>query len=201
MIRIAIFASGNGSNAENIIRYFSKNHEIKPVIVLSNKKEAFVHQRAQQLGIPSYTFSKMEFDDGTLVLKKLREYCVDFVVLAGFLLKISQPLLDAFPNKMVNIHPALLPKFGGKGMYGNHVHRAVIEARERESGITIHYVNEHYDEGNIIFQASCEVLPNDTPDDVAQKVSELEFTWFPKVIEEVVMLHQSLTTSHNTASL
>jgi phosphoribosylglycinamide formyltransferase-1 len=187
MIRIAIFASGNGSNAENITRYFLKNNNMKPVIFISNKKEAFIHERARNLGVPSCSFSKSEFDEGTPIVKKLREYQVDFVILAGFLLKISQPILDAFPDRIVNIHPALLPKFGGKGMYGGHVHRAVVEARERESGITIHYVNEHYDEGDIIFQASCPVLPSDTPDDVARKVQELEYEFFPRVIEGVCL--------------
>jgi phosphoribosylglycinamide formyltransferase-1 len=186
MKRIAIFASGNGSNAENIARYFDNHEEMKPVIFISNKKEAYLHERAKKLGIPSYTFSKNEFDEGTPVIEKLRKYTVDFVVLAGFLLKISQPILDAFPDEIVNIHPALLPKFGGKGMYGSHVHRAVVEAGERESGITIHYVNEHYDEGNIIFQASCEILSSDTADDVARKVGELEYRHFPRVIEEVL---------------
>ena len=188
MIRIAIFASGNGSNAENIIQYFSDHTHIKTALIVSNKAEAFVHIRAQNLNIPSYTFSKNEFDEGTPVVEKLREYNVDFVVLAGFLLKISQPLLDAFHDKMINIHPALLPKFGGKGMYGHHVHCAVVEAGEQESGITIHYVNENYDEGNIIFQALCPVLPSDSADDVARKVGELEMEWFPKVIEEALKL-------------
>ena len=187
MTRIAIFASGNGTNAENIIRYFADNNKIKPVIVVSNRKEAFVHQRAKNLGIPSCVFSRNEFEEGTIIVEKLREYRVDFVVLAGFLLKISQPLLDAFPNRMVNIHPALLPKFGGKGMYGSHVHRAVVEASERESGITIHYVNENYDEGAVIFQASCKVLPNDTPDNVAQKVQELECEYYAAVVERVIL--------------
>jgi len=186
MIRLAIFASGNGGNAENITRYFSENPEIKPVIFVSNKKEAFVHERARNLGIPSYTFSKNEFDEGTPVVQKLREYEIDFVVLAGFLLKISQPILDALPDRIVNIHPALLPKFGGRGMYGNHVHRAVVEAGERESGITIHYVNENYDEGNIIFQAKCEILASDTSENVARKVSELEHRHFPRIIEKIV---------------
>ena len=188
MKHIAIFASGNGSNAENIVRFFDGNKDVNPVVFISNKKEAFVHTRAQKLGIPSYTFSKNEFDEGTPIVTLLRRYEVDFVVLAGFLLKISQPILDAFPDKIVNIHPALLPKFGGKGMYGSHVHRAVVEAGERESGITIHYVNENYDEGNVIFQASCPVLPSDTADDVAKKVSELEYLHFPKIIEEVISL-------------
>jgi phosphoribosylglycinamide formyltransferase-1 len=186
IIRLAIFASGNGGNAENITRYFFENNDIKPVIILSNKKEAFVHERARDLGIPSFTFSKNEFDEGTKIVSILHEYEVDFVVLAGFLLKISQPILDAFPDKIVNIHPALLPKFGGKGMYGSYVHRAVVEAGERESGITIHYVNENYDEGGVIFQASCEVLASDTGDDVGRKVSELEYAYYPRVIEKVL---------------
>jgi phosphoribosylglycinamide formyltransferase-1 len=186
MARIAIFASGNGSNAENISRYFMGNNSVKPVLFVSNKKEAYIHERAKNLGIPSCSFTKNEFDEGVPIVKKLREYEVDFVVLAGFLLKISKPVLDAFPNRMVNIHPALLPKFGGKGMYGNRVHQAVVEAGERESGITIHYVNENYDEGNIIFQASCPVLSSDTADDVARKVHELEYAHFPVIIEKVI---------------
>ena len=187
MIRLAIFSSGNGSNAENICHYFSQHSHIQPVVIISNKQEAFVHERARKLNIPSYTFTKKEFDEGRSILDKLQQYNVDFVVLAGFLLKISQSLLDAFPNKMVNIHPALLPKYGGKGMYGDHVHRAVVEAGEKESGITIHYVNENYDEGAVIFQASCKVLPTDQATDVARKVGELEYAHFPRVIEEMIL--------------
>lgn len=186
MKRIAIFASGSGSNAENIVRYFSGNDEIEISLILSNKKEAFVHERAKKLGIPSYTFSKTEFDEADLILETLQQYEIDFIVLAGFLLKVPRPILEAFPNRIINIHPALLPKYGGKGMYGDRVHRAVIDAGEKESGISIHYVNEHYDEGNIIFQATCEVLPSDSPDDIAQKVHQLEYNYFPEVIEKII---------------
>jgi len=186
MIRIAIFASGSGSNAENIAEYFRDHADIQVALILSNNPGAYVHERAKKLGIPSYTFSKAAFDEGSAVLHILREYQTDFIVLAGFLLKVSQPLLDAFPRRIVNIHPALLPKYGGKGMYGDRVHRAVVEAGERESGITIHYVNENYDEGDIIFQARCEVIPGETPEDVARKVHELEYAHFPVVIDALL---------------
>ncbi|HHU97217.1 MAG TPA: phosphoribosylglycinamide formyltransferase [Petrimonas sp.] len=187
MINLAIFASGNGSNAENITRYFSGNRRIRVVLILSNRKEAFVHTRAQALGIPSRSFCKVEFEGGGPVLDALQAYSVDFIILAGFLLKVSPPILEAYPDRILNIHPALLPKHGGKGMYGDRVHRAVVDAGDTESGITIHYVNEHYDEGAILFQARCQVLPTDSADDVAQKVHELEYLHFPKVIEAAVL--------------
>jgi phosphoribosylglycinamide formyltransferase-1 len=186
MIRIAIFASGSGSNAENIAKYFRDHADIQVALILSNNPGAYVHERAKKLGIPSYTFSKAVFDEGSAVLNILREYKTDFIVLAGFLLKVSQPLLDAFPGRIVNIHPALLPKYGGKGLYGDRVHRAVVEAGEKETGITIHYVNENYDEGDIIFQARCEVIPGETPEDVARKVHELEYAHFPVVIDALL---------------
>ncbi len=187
MNKIAIFASGSGTNAENIARYFAKNPHIEVSLLISNNKDAFVLERAKKLCIPAYTFSKAEIDDATLVLQTLREYEINFIVLAGFLLKVPQLILEAFPNKIVNIHPALLPKYGGKGMYGDHVHRAVVAAGETLSGITIHYINERYDEGDIIFQASCQVLPTDSPDEVAQKVHQLEYDHFPKVIEKIIL--------------
>ncbi len=187
MINLAIFASGNGSNAENIIRYFLKSERIRVALILSNREDAFVHTRAQALGVPSRSFRKAEFDEGKSVLDALQAYSVDFIVLAGFLLKVSPPILEAYPDRILNIHPALLPKHGGKGMYGDRVHRAVIDAGDTESGITIHYVNEHYDEGTILFQARCEVLSTDSADDVARKVHELEYLHFPKVIEEAVL--------------
>lgn len=186
MTNIALFASGSGSNAENIIRYFLGKEEISFPLILSNKKEAYVHERARGLGIPSFTFSKAEFDEGTTIVDMLRSYDIDYIVLAGFLLKVSQPLLDAYPGKIINIHPALLPKFGGRGMYGDRVHQAVVEAGETESGITIHYIDEHYDKGDIIFQATCRVLPGDTPEEVARKVHALEYACFPKVIEAII---------------
>ncbi len=185
MKRIAIFASGSGSNAENIINYFNSDRDVEVTLILSNKADAFVHDRAKRLQIPSYTYNKKEFDAGVLPLKLLKEYNIDFIVLAGFLLKVPQILIDAFPNRIVNIHPALLPKYGGKGMYGDRVHQAVVDAGEVESGITIHYVNENYDEGAIIFQAKCEVASNDTADAVAEKVHKLEYEHFPRVIEEI----------------
>lgn len=186
MTRIVLFASGSGSNAENIAHYFSGNSAISVPLIISNKRDAYVHERARRLGIPSFTFSKAEFDEGSVVIDTLRTYEINFIVLAGFLLKVSQPLLDAYPGRIINIHPALLPKFGGKGMYGDRVHQAVVEAGETESGITIHYIDEHYDEGDIIFQATCEVLPEDTPEEVARKVHALEYAFFPEVIEKVI---------------
>ena len=191
---VAILASGSGSNAENIIQYFKalkalKGHKgIKDIcfpVIVSNKENAYVHERAKKLGVPSYTFCRADFESGK-VLEFLKEQQIDFIVLAGFLLKIPENLLQAYPNKIINIHPALLPKFGGKGMYGSHVHEAVVAAKEKESGITIHYVNGNYDEGQIIFQAKCEVLPTDTPDDVAKKVHALEYEFFPQVIERIL---------------
>lgn len=182
-VRIAIFASGSGSNAENIIKYFSHSKNFVFPVILSNNQDAFIHQRAKELKIPSVTVPKNEFSEGLKVLEILREYQIDCIVLAGFLLRVPQSIIDAFPNKIINIHPALLPKFGGKGMYGDKVHKAVIEAGESHSGITIHYVNENYDEGSIIFQAKCEVESTDTPESLAKKVHALEYEHFPKVIE------------------
>jgi phosphoribosylglycinamide formyltransferase-1 len=143
-----------------------------------------VHERAKKLGILSYVFKKSDFENGE-VLKFLQERSIDFIVLAGFLLKIPENLLKSYPNRIINIHPALLPKFGGQGMYGSHVHEAVVATGEKETGITIHYVNENYDEGRIIFQARCPVFPTDSPDDVAARVHALEYEHFPRVIGEV----------------
>ena len=180
MKNIAIFASGTGTNAENIAEYFSKNEKINVALIVSNRLKAGVHERAARLHIPSITLSKADF------LNVLQEYHIDFIVLAGFMSKISDPLIQAFPEKIVNIHPSLLPKYGGKGMYGIHVHEAVVAAREKESGITIHYINEHYDEGAIIFQTSCKLLPTDTAEDVATKVHALEYTHYPRIIEQLL---------------
>lgn len=185
--KIALFASGSGSNVENIVRYFAGKKTVDFPLILSNKQDAFVHERAKMLGVPSVTFSRDEFADGRKIVSLLDKYEVDFIVLAGFLLKVSLPILEAYPNKIINIHPALLPKFGGKGMYGHHVHQAVVDAGETHSGITIHYVNEQYDEGSIIFQATCEVSAGDTPDMVADKVHALEYRYFPEVIEKLAI--------------
>ena len=182
---VTILASGSGSNTENIIRYFRDNGNINFPLIISNKTDAYVHERAKKLGIPSFTFKKTDFETGK-VLELLKEKQVDFIVSAGFLLQIPDNLLQAYPDRIINIHPALLPKFGGKGMYGSFVHEAVVASKEKESGITIHYVNENYDEGQIIFQAKCEVLPTDTPDDVAEKIHALEYEYFPQLIEQIL---------------
>lgn len=184
---IAIFASGNGTNAENIIKYFSGNKDIKVKIVMANKTDAFVLERAHRLGIPTLYINREQWADATHILTLLHEQQIDFIVLAGFLARIPDALLHAYPNRIVNIHPSLLPKFGGKGMYGNKVHETVVAAGETESGITIHYLNEHYDEGQIIAQYRCPVMPNDTPQDVATRVHALEYEYYPKVIEQLLI--------------
>lgn len=186
MKRISIFASGNGSNAENIARYFSKNQALQVALICSNNARARVHERAARLGIPSVTFSNAAFAEGTPVVEKLAAEAIDYVVLAGFMNKIPDVMLRAYPEKIINIHPALLPRHGGKGMYGMHVHEAVIAAGDTETGITIHYINSHYDEGRIIFQTHCPVLPGDTAMEVATRVHSLEYAYYPQVIEHVV---------------
>ncbi|WP_010136105.1 phosphoribosylglycinamide formyltransferase [Ochrovirga pacifica] len=185
MIKIAILASGSGSNAENIARYFESDKNIKISYILSNKKEAFVLERAKKMGIKSQVFSNQEMKQENSLLDLLKKEA-DFIVLAGFLLKVPENIIAAFPDKIINIHPALLPKYGGKGMYGMNVHNAVKKNQETETGITIHYVNENYDEGAIIFQAKTEVSSEDTPEDIAQKVHALEYEHFPRVIKEVI---------------
>ena len=186
MKKIVVFASGSGTNAENIAKYFADNQRIRVVLVVSNNPLAGVHARANQSDIPSVTFSNPEFAEGEEIVKTLAEYQVDWIILAGFLKKIPDTIRFAFPCKIINIHPALLPKHGGQGMYGMRVHEAVVAAGDRESGITIHYINENYDEGQIIFQARCPVLPSDTPEDVAAKVHVLEYKHYPQVIESVI---------------
>jgi phosphoribosylglycinamide formyltransferase-1 len=186
MKNIAVFASGSGSNAENVIRRFHDSARIRVAVILSNKPDAGVHERAERLGVPSFVFTNVEFNEGNLILQKLSEYETHFIVLAGFLLRIPADIIRAYPERIINIHPSLLPAYGGKGMYGDYVHRAVVAAGETRTGITIHYVNEHYDEGAIVFQADCPVLPSDTADDVAAKVHELEYRHYPRVIEELL---------------
>lgn len=183
---IAIFASGSGTNAENIIRYFEENNSVRVSLVLSNKSEATVLERAARLRVPSAVFSREDWLAGERVLEALRRHRIDFIVLAGFLVRVPDVLLHAYPDKIINIHPSLLPKFGGKGMYGDRVHEAVIAAGERESGITIHYINEHYDEGSILFQATCPVLPGDSAEDVAKRVHALEYEHYPLIIDKVL---------------
>ncbi|MGV8962454.1 MAG: phosphoribosylglycinamide formyltransferase [Candidatus Saccharimonadaceae bacterium] len=187
MTHIALFASGNGTNAENIASYFANNPEIRVSVIISNKPNAFVHQRATALNIPSYSFSKDEFKESNSLLQLLKEYSIDFIILAGFLLKVPEQILEMFPKRIINIHPALLPKHGGKGMYGDCVHKKVIEMGDTKSGITIHYVNGKYDDGEIIFQETCDINPQDTYNDVAKKVHELEYMHFPHIIEEIIL--------------
>ncbi|MEQ6168345.1 phosphoribosylglycinamide formyltransferase [Ekhidna sp. MALMAid0563] len=185
-INLAIFASGSGTNAENIGKYFEAHEHIHVKEILSNKKDALVHQRANNLDIPSWTFSKEQFQNPAFI-KMLSDF--DYIILAGFLWLIPKFLIKAFPNKIINIHPALLPKFGGKGMYGDRVHKAVLEAGEKKSGITIHLVNEEYDKGEILFHAECEVSEEESPDSLAKKIHALEYEHFPWVIEEYIMSH------------
>jgi phosphoribosylglycinamide formyltransferase-1 len=183
--RIALFASGSGTNAQNIINYFAGNEGIVVDSVWTNNPEAYVLERAKKFGVDTFMFTKEEFRNTNKVLEELKKRNVDLIVLAGFLWLIPVNLIQNF--RIINIHPALLPKYGGKGMYGMKVHQAVVDNKEMESGISIHFVNEKYDEGKIIFQAECPVLPTDSPDDVAMKVHQLEYKYFPEVIEKVLM--------------
>ena len=186
MKRIVIFASGSGTNAENLITYFKNSGHYAVVLVLTNNPQAKVLERAKRLKVSALSFNKIAFTETEDVLNILKVFKPDLIVLAGFLWKFPETILNEFPNKVINIHPALLPKYGGKGMYGNFVHEAVVANKETETGITIHYVNEHYDEGTIIFQAKCKVGPKDSPEDVANKIHELEMEHFPRVVEELL---------------
>ena len=186
MRNIAIFASGSGTNAENLMRFFRTSQYGRVSLVLSNRKEAGVVARAQIADIEVIVFTKEQFYQSDEVLGLLLERDIGFVVLAGFLWLVPDQLLKAFENKMVNIHPALLPKYGGKGMYGRYVHEAVIRNQETESGITIHYVNRDYDEGDIIFQARCEVKADDTPETLASRIHQLEYQHYPVVLENLL---------------
>jgi phosphoribosylglycinamide formyltransferase-1 len=183
---IAIFASGSGTNAQRIIEYFSGNPKISVALILSNKPDAYVLVRAKNLNVPSVVFDRHSFNETDDIIKLLKKEKIDFIVLAGFLWMVPVNLILAYPGRIINIHPALLPKYGGKGMYGARVHEAVIQSGDKESGISIHYVNEKYDEGSIIFQAKCEVLQDDTPDSLAHRVHQLEYKHYPEVIEKVV---------------
>ncbi len=181
--RIAIFASGSGSNAEEIIKYFQLHQSIKIVLLLSNNPEASALQRANKYGVATMAFSKSQFVESDEVVNLLKQSGITHVVLAGFLWLIPLNLIKSYAPRIINIHPALLPKFGGKGMYGMKVHEAVKVKGDKETGITIHEVNEHYDEGRILFQTSCEVSSSDTPQQIAEKVHQLEYANYPKVIE------------------
>lgn len=185
MVRIALFASGSGSNVENIAHYFKNSDAIKISKVYSNKSNAGVLDRCKRIGLDFLVFSREDFYNSSAIVEDLKASS-DAIILAGFLWKIPSKIIEAFPNKILNIHPALLPKYGGKGMYGMNVHKAVKENKERESGITIHYVNENYDEGAIIFQAKTEVISADTAETISQKIHKLEYEHFPRVIEETL---------------
>lgn len=186
MVNIAVFASGSGTNAENLIRYFQKSSLGKVVLIVTNNPEAGVIARAKQEGVSCYVSQFRSNDDIRALSEKLEKNNIQMIVLAGFLKLISQTLIDRYPNAIINIHPALLPKYGGKGMYGMRVHEAVIEAKENQSGITIHYVNAHYDEGAIIAQYTCPVFPQDIPSTLAKRIHELEYRHFPAEVEKLL---------------
>jgi phosphoribosylglycinamide formyltransferase-1 len=186
MIRLVILASGSGSNAENIVHHLKNSKKITVNSILTNKKDAKVLERAHKLNIPSQYFSRKDFLEGETVLSYLKENA-DYIILAGFLLKVPENIIKTFPDRIINIHPALLPKFGGKGMYGMNVHNAVKEQGETQTGITIHFVNENYDEGATIFQATTPVSLEDTPNDIANNIHKLEYANFPRVIEETIL--------------
>lgn len=185
-MNIAIFVSGNGSNCENIIKYFQDDTDIHVSLVISNKADAYALERARKYNIPTAVVPKSEFSDETRLMPLLQQYSIGFIVLAGFLLMIPDFLLESYPRKIVNIHPSLLPKYGGKGMWGHHVHEAVKAAGDTETGITIHWVSEVCDGGEIIAQFHTPLSPSDTPDDIAAKVHILEMAHYPKVIKEVL---------------
>ena len=187
MKHIAIFASGSGSNAENIINFFKGDSSAGVRLVLSNKADAYVLSRANKLSVKTCVFNSEEFTSSDGVIKVLAKYNIDLIVLAGFLWKVPSILLNKYTGKIINIHPSLLPKYGGKGMYGKFVHNAVLMNKEKESGITIHYVNKNYDEGDIIFQAKCEVSDEDNVNDLASKIHNLEMEYFPSVIQTVLL--------------
>lgn len=185
-VNIAIFVSGNGSNCENIIRHFQGSQRARVALVLSNKTDAYALVRARNLGVETVVMTKQELNDAQRLLPLLRQHDIRFIVLAGFLLMVPPFLIRAYDHRMLNLHPALLPKFGGKGMYGHHVHEAVCAAHEQETGMTVHWVSEQCDGGEIIAQYKTPLLPTDTPLQIAAKEHELEMTYFPSVIEAVI---------------
>ncbi len=185
-IRIALLASGSGTNAEAIMRHFVNHPQVQISLLLSNNPTAYALERAKRFQVPTFVFTREQFRESEVVLQQLTEHKITHLVLAGFLWLVPTCLINAFPNKIINIHPALLPRYGGKGMYGERVHQAVKSSGDAKTGITIHLVNEHFDDGKIIFQAACEVSPSDTPETIASKVHALEQRHFPAVIERWV---------------
>ena len=186
MKKIVIFASGSGSNAENIILHFKDNQHINVAAILSNNPNAKALEKAKHLNVPTLVFDRKQLSE-SFVLEKINEIQPDLIVLAGFLWKFPDAIVHQYPNKIINIHPALLPKYGGKGMYGMKVHQAILENKEKETGISIHYVNEHYDEGGIIFQINVAIENCATPEEIAEKVHTLEQKYFPQVIEKLLI--------------
>lgn len=189
MKNIAIFASGNGSNAESLTKYFNNGNTANVKLIVCNNKNALVLERAKNLNIEALIMPKEHLcsENPVELLEILESRKIDYIILAGYLLKIPLALINKYTHKIINIHPALLPKYGGKGMYGMNIHKAVVEAKEKETGITIHLIDEIYDNGEVIFQTSCSVEPDDTPEIVAKKISLLEQTYFPKVVEEYIL--------------
>lgn len=187
--KIALFSSGSGSNAEKIIEYFKNHPSISVEILYANNKNAFALQRAERLGVATRVFNRQDFYESDTIVTELINSGISWIILAGFLWLIPENLIQAYPEKIINIHPALLPKYGGKGMYGMHVHEAVVAANEKESGISIHLVNPIFDNGEILFQAKCDLNREDTPKDVAAKVLELEHFHFPRIIEKQILQH------------
>ena len=185
-MNIAIFVSGNGTNCENLIRYFEHSTHVNCALVVSNKPEAYALVRAERLGVPTKVVAREQLHDADVMMPLLQQYGIGFIVLAGFLPLVPDYLVNAFPRRIINIHPALLPKYGGKGMWGHHVHEAVKAAGERETGMTVHYVTPVCDSGEIIAQYRVTISPEDTADDIAEKEYQLEMTYFPKVVEEVL---------------
>lgn len=186
-INLAIFASGNGTNAQRIIEYFQHHEKIRVASVVYNRKQAYVAQRASSLGVPAEYFNKTDFLETDKVMAYLDEMHVDYIILAGFLLQVPSTIIAQYKGRMLNIHPSLLPKHGGAGMYGDAVHQSVLDSHDPESGITIHKVDSTLDTGEIVFQAKCPVLPDDTPHTLAERVHGLEYEYFPKVIESFVL--------------
>ena len=187
MKKIAVFASGSGTNAEKLFEKFQHHPEVRVALLLTNNPRAGSIARAEKFGIPVEVFSKDTLENTDQIVSSLEQKEINLIVLAGFMIKIPEHLIHAFPDRIINIHPALLPAYGGAGMYGRYVHEAVVAAGEAQTGISIHYVNEHYDEGRIILQVSCSIAPTDSPTDVAAKVQQLEHQYYPEVVEEIAL--------------
>ena len=186
-INIAILASGNGTNAQRIIEYFSNFNQVTFPFILTNKENAFVRHRAESLNIPSIYMPNSAIRNSEIIIDLFEKYKIKWIILAGYLLLVPKEVIKKFPNRIINIHPALLPKYGGKGMYGENVHKAVLENNESESGITIHYVNEKYDEGNIIFQKNCRIDRNENITSLSQKIHQLEYMYYPEVLKSLIL--------------